>query len=174
MLCQKLGRWNLTEDFWLEYQDNACGNCGSQCCPWIGFLAKTLVFLGNYTNHASYWFSYHPGLGDGPLEAAVLRGTVVPHGNNDESENLATRMFSEDLFSGCILLTPLSLAPQGQMCGESVGWGGGGGGNTDTSVCSFRIHIVSWESSLTSYSHIVCYTCGQIGTFYPDTGVACT
>lgn len=45
--------------------------------------------------------------------------SVVPHDNNDESENLALRVFSQDLFSGCILLTPLSVAPQGQMCGES-------------------------------------------------------
>jgi len=36
-------------------------------------------------------------VGDGLLEAAVLRGTVVPHGNNDESENLVLRVLSQDL-----------------------------------------------------------------------------
>lgn len=63
----------------------------------------------------------------GPLEAAVLRGIVAPHVNNDESENLALRgcdkrprkRQSLDLFSVYILLTQLTVAPQGQMCGES-------------------------------------------------------
>ena len=63
----------------------------------------------------------------GPLDAAVLRDIIVPHGNNDERQNLVLRgcdkgpreRRSLDLFSGCILLTQLSVAPQGQMCGES-------------------------------------------------------
>jgi hypothetical protein len=63
----------------------------------------------------------------GPLEAAFLRGRVVPHGNNDENENLVLRgcdkrpreRWSLDLFSDCILLTQLSVAPKVQMCGES-------------------------------------------------------
>jgi hypothetical protein len=63
----------------------------------------------------------------GPLEAAVLRYVVVPHGNDDESENLVLRSCDKrprerrslDLFSDCILLTQLSVVPQGQMCGES-------------------------------------------------------
>jgi hypothetical protein len=109
----------------------------------------------------------------GPLEAAVLRGIVVPQGNNDKSENLVLRgsdkrpreRGSLDLFSGCILLMQLSVAPKGEMCRES-------GRGTQTRLYSFRIHIVSLESSSTSRNHIVCYTCSQIGTFYPDTGVA--
>jgi len=32
----------------------------------------------------------------GPLEAAVLRGIVVPHGNGDESENLVLRGHARD------------------------------------------------------------------------------
>ena len=51
--AELLGRWNLTEEVCLESQNNACGICGRQCCPWIGFPAKIPVFLGNYTNHAS-------------------------------------------------------------------------------------------------------------------------
>jgi hypothetical protein len=68
-----------------------------------------------------------PGWAMGPLEAAILRGIVVTEGNNYESENLFLRCCderprvtrSQELFSGCILLTQLSVAPQGQLCEES-------------------------------------------------------
>jgi hypothetical protein len=67
--AELLGHWNLTEEVWLESQDKACEICGRQRDPCIGFPAKTPVFLGNYTNHASYWFICHPGVSDGPIRS---------------------------------------------------------------------------------------------------------
>jgi hypothetical protein len=76
-----------------------------------------------------------PGWAMGSLEVAVPRGIVVPHNNNYENENSVLKCcderpreaLSQELFSGCILLTRLT---QGQMCAE------GGRGNTLHSVPS--------------------------------------
>jgi hypothetical protein len=122
---------NLTEEVWLESQSNACGICGRRCCPWIGFLTKTSVYFYNYTNHASYWLICHPGVGDGPIRnCSCTRYSRTPQKqlrkvkirfSGAVTRNHARQ--SQELFSGCILLTQLSVAPQGQMCAE------GGRGN---------------------------------------------
>jgi len=173
--AELLGRWNLTEVVWRESQENACGICGRRYCPCIGFPAKISVFLGNYTNHASYWFIYHPGVSDGPIR----RCSSTRYNRTPRQQWRKTKFGSQGLWQGATRETvsrPLQWlhsadATKCSTTGTDVWrkWEG----NTDTALYSYRIHIVSWKSSSTSRNHIVCYTCGQIGMFYLDTGVAC-
>jgi hypothetical protein len=173
--AELLGRWNLTEEVWLESQDDACGNCSKQCCPCIGFQAKIPVFLGNYTNHASYWFIYHPGVNDGPIRSC----SSTRYCRTPRQQWRKWKFGSQGLWQEATQET-VSRPLQCLHSADTTNCGTTGTdvwrkweGNTDTSLSSFRILIVSWESSSTSRNHIVCYTCGQIVTFYGDTGVAC-
>jgi hypothetical protein len=169
------GRWNLTEEVWLESQDNACGICGRQCCPWVGFPAKILVFLRNYTNHASWWFIYHPGVSDGPIRScSTTRYSRTPR-QQWRKWKFGSQGLRHEATRETVSRPPLQWLHSADVtkCGTTGTdvwrkWEG----NTDTALYSFRIHIVSWEYSSASRNHIVCYTCGQIGTFCPNTGVA--